>query len=153
MPTDLTALRESLLQGLHNVSGLQSHDPEQTAALGVLLSGLAAALAAVRVELDREREATACLPTDDKPDDGAEWTPPPVETVWGLAEWETASGLVYELYVADRDDYIARISDDGWTAYRGPEGLDGEIDRGDAFSIRDAHAQAIAALRAAGSLA
>lgn len=153
MPTDLTALRESLLQGLHNVSILQSHGPEQAAALGALLSGLAAALSAVRVELDRERDANACRTPDDKPDDGDEWTPPPVETVWGLAEWGTASGLVYELYVADRDDYIARISDDGWTAYRGPEGLDGEIGRGDATSLRDAHAQAIAALRAAGSLA
>ena len=153
MPTDLTALHDRLLTRLNGVSMAAVTTHDEVMSLGAVLSGLAAAIAAVRVELDREREATACLPPDDKPSTAEEWTPPPVETVWGRAEWYTARGVVYELYVADRDDYIARISDDSWTAYRGPEGMDGVIDRGDATSLRDAHEQAIAALRAAGSLA
>ena len=150
MPTDLTALRESLLQGLQNVSGLRSHGPEQTAALGVLLSGLAAALSTVRVELDREREATACQPPDDKPDDGDEWTPPPVDTVWGLAEWEDGTYLCVEDETPGT--HIAYITPTGWITYGGMIG-DKAGSKGSATSLRDAHAQAIAALRAAGSLA
>lgn len=152
MPTDLHALHARLLERLE-VASYWSTDRDNRAPQGTLLSGLAAAISAVRVELDREREAAACLPPVEEPADDDEWTPPPVETVWGRAEWETASGVIYELYVGKGDDYIARIAAQEWCAYRGPEGLDGVINRGNATSIRDAHDQAIAALRAAGSLA
>lgn len=154
MPTDLTALHAHLSQQLegaaYNLPDITDH--AAVAAWGSMLSGLATALAAVRAELDREREAAACPPPAEKPSDD-KWTPQPVDTVWGWAEWDTTDGYMYTLCVIGRDDYIARISQYDWRAYRGPEGLDGVIDSGDATSLRDAHARAIAALRAAGSLA
>ena len=61
MSTDLTALHANLVRQLDLTTsiGLDLMNATDCAARGALLSGIAAALAAVRVELDREQEADA----------------------------------------------------------------------------------------------
>lgn len=170
---DLGALRTHLLGQLEETAYREPviSDYPAVTAWGSMLTGLAQALAAVRVELDREQGATASqvrvpespkAPSVEEPVP-SDWTPPPVETVWGLCQWRstewrpTDGGFRWCLHVVnpseDQSAYIAWITPRGWCAFRGRCGNDGRIDRGEAVDLRNAYDMALAALRGAGSLA